>query len=283
MGFLQALHEMSKIMQKIVVTGADGRMGRALLEAVCAMDDVELTGALVKRDSPYIGFDAGELIGQGKLGVSITDDVKSVLNSEVTVIDFTAPSATLAHLAIAAQVGCKMVIGTTGFSEQELEQLHHFGSSVSMVFAGNYSVGVNLSLQLLRLASSILGNSSDVEIIEAHHKHKVDAPSGTALMMGHAVADGRGVHLNDVAVYSREGITGAREEGAIGFSAIRGGDIVGEHTVMFASEGERVEITHKASSRQTFARGAVRAAKWLKGQNEAGVFDMEDVLGFKKN
>ncbi|MDX1474945.1 MAG: 4-hydroxy-tetrahydrodipicolinate reductase, partial [Reinekea sp.] len=185
-------------MQKIVVTGADGRMGRALLEAVCAMDDVELTGALVKRDSPYIGFDAGELIGQGKLGVSITDDVKSVLNSEVTVIDFTAPSATLAHLAIAAQVGCKMVIGTTGFNEQELEQLHHFGSSVSMVFAGNYSVGVNLSLQLLRLASSILGNSSDVEIIEAHHKHKVDAPSGTALMMGHAVADGRGVHLNDV-------------------------------------------------------------------------------------
>jgi 4-hydroxy-tetrahydrodipicolinate reductase len=173
-----------------------------------------------------------------------------------------------------------MIIGTTGFNDDELAQLQSYQNSVAMVFAGNYSVGVNLTLQLLRTAAKIVGANSDVEIIEAHHKHKVDAPSGTALMMGEAVADGLDVALKDVAVFAREGITGAREKGSIGFSAIRGGDIVGEHTVMFASEGERVEITHKASSRQTFARGAVRAAKWLEEKNSTGLFSMEDVLGF---
>jgi 4-hydroxy-tetrahydrodipicolinate reductase len=267
-------------MQSIVVTGADGRMGRALIEAVCETDGVTLSGAVVKSDSPFKGFDAGELIGRPKLNVVVTDNFESAVNAESTVIDFTAPIATLSHLETAKTVGCKMIIGTTGFSDDELTQLQSYQNSVAMVFAGNYSVGVNLTLQLLRTAAKIVGANSDVEIIEAHHKHKVDAPSGTALMMGEAVADGLDVALKDVAVFAREGITGAREKGSIGFSAIRGGDIVGEHTVMFASEGERVEITHKASSRQTFARGAVRAAKWLEEKNSTGLFSMEDVLGF---
>lgn len=267
-------------MQSIVVTGADGRMGRALIEAVCDTEGVTLTGAVVKDDSPFKGFDAGELIGRPKLNVAVTDNFESAVTENVTVIDFTAPVATLGHLEIAKKIGCKMIIGTTGFDDSELQTLQSYKDSVAMVFAGNYSVGVNLTLQLLRTAAKIVGATSDVEVIEAHHKHKVDAPSGTALMMGEAVADGLGVNLKDVAVFAREGITGAREQGSIGFSAIRGGDIVGEHTVMFASEGERVEITHKASSRQTFARGAVRAAKWLQAKNSKGLFNMEDVLGF---
>jgi 4-hydroxy-tetrahydrodipicolinate reductase len=267
-------------MQNIVVTGADGRMGRALIEAVYDSEGVELVGATVKNDSPFVGFDAGELIGRPKMNVKVSTDFQSAVNGSVTVIDFTVPEATLAHLQIAAQVGCKMVIGTTGFNEEQLTALRSFGQKLPMVFAGNYSVGVNLTLQLLRTAAKIMGENSDIEVIEAHHKHKVDAPSGTALMMGEAVADGLGVNLKDVALFAREGITGEREDGTIGFSTIRGGDIVGEHTVMFASEGERFEISHKASSRQTFARGAVRAAKWLEAKREVGEYSMEDVLGF---
>ena len=267
-------------MQSIVVTGADGRMGRALIEAVYDSEGLELVGATVKDDSPFIGFDAGELIGRPKMNIPVTTDLESITNDQVTVIDFTVPEATLKHLEIAERSKCKIVIGTTGFSETQLINLKSFGDRVPMVFAGNYSVGVNLTLQLLRTAAQIMGSNSDVEIIEAHHKHKVDAPSGTALMMGEAVADGLGVNLKDVALYAREGITGERESGTIGFSTIRGGDIVGEHTVMFASEGERFEISHKASSRQTFARGAVRAAQWLALKNEIGLFSMEDVLGF---
>jgi 4-hydroxy-tetrahydrodipicolinate reductase len=269
-------------MQSIVVTGADGRMGRALIEAVYDSEGVELVGATVKDDSPFIGFDAGELIGRPKMNIPVTTDLDSIVNDLVTVIDFTVPEATLKHLEIAAQSKCKIVIGTTGFSEDQMAQLKSFGDRVSIVFAGNYSVGVNLTLQLLRTAAQIMGSSSDVEIIEAHHKHKVDAPSGTALMMGEAVADGLGVNLKDVALYAREGITGEREPGTIGFSTIRGGDIVGEHTVLFASEGERFEISHKASSRQTFARGAVRAAQWLASKNKIGLFSMENVLGFDR-
>lgn len=267
-------------MQQIVVTGADGRMGRALIEAVCDSDDVVLAGAVVKSDSSFRGFDAGELIGRPKLDVTVTDDFADAVAPGVTVIDFTAPVATLQHLEVAKTVGCPMVIGTTGFSDAELNTLKSYQNSVAMVFAGNYSVGVNLTLQLLRQAARIIGQSSDIEVIEAHHRHKVDAPSGTALMMGEAVADAMNVDLRDVGVFTREGMTGARKAGSIGFSAIRGGDIVGEHTVMFASEGERVEISHKASSRQTFARGAVRAAKWLEARNGHGLYSMEDVLGF---
>jgi 4-hydroxy-tetrahydrodipicolinate reductase len=267
-------------MQSIVVTGADGRMGRALIEAVYDSEGVELVGATVKEGSPFIGFDAGELIGRPKMNIPVTSDLESIVNDRVTVIDFTVPEATLSHLKTAAQLKCKMIIGTTGFSASQLAELKAFSDRVAMVFAGNYSVGVNLTLQLLRTAAKIMGAHSDVEIIEAHHKHKIDAPSGTALMMGDAVADGLGVDLKDVAVYAREGITGERKPGTIGFSAIRGGDIVGEHTVMFASEGERFEISHKASSRQTFARGAVRAAQWLEVKDEIGLFSMESVLGF---
>lgn len=267
-------------MQKIVVTGADGRMGRALIEAICDSEQVVLSGAVVRSDSSYIGFDAGELIGRPKLDVEVSADFAGVCSADVTVIDFTAPEATLQHLEHIRARGGRMIIGTTGFNDSQLQQLESFKQDVAMVFAGNYSVGVNLTLQLLRQAAKIIGHTSDVEVIEAHHRHKVDAPSGTALMMGEAVADAMNVNLKDVGVFAREGITGARDQGTIGFSTIRGGDIVGEHTVMFASEGERVEISHKASSRQTFARGAVRAATWLQ-QHEAGLFNMEDVLGFR--
>ncbi len=269
-------------MQEIIVLGADGRMGRALIEAVIDTDGVTLKGAVVQSDSQFVGFDAGELIGRPKLDVKIGTDLQACVNANSVIIDFTAPEATLQHLEITKTVGCKIVIGTTGFNEQQLKSVADYQQSVRAVMAGNFSVGVNLTLQLLRMAASIIGHSSDIEIIEAHHRHKVDAPSGTALMMGDAVAGALNAKLKDVGVFSREGITGAREKGSIGFSAIRGGDIVGEHTVMFASEGERVEISHKASSRQTFARGAVRAAMWLAEKNESGIFDMEDVLGFAK-
>ncbi|TCS43242.1 4-hydroxy-tetrahydrodipicolinate reductase [Reinekea marinisedimentorum] len=267
-------------MQKLVVTGADGRMGRALIEAILDTEQTQLVGATVKDDSPFIGVDAGELIGRGKLGVSVSVDLSACLASDVTVIDFTVPVATLNHLKCVAEAGASIVIGTTGLNEQELEELRSYKEKVAMVFAGNYSVGVNLTLQLLRMAAKIIGDSSDIEVIEAHHRHKVDAPSGTALMMGEAVAGALNKDLKECGVFAREGITGAREPGTIGFSTIRGGDIVGEHTVMFASEGERVEISHKASSRQTFARGAVRAAKWLNHENVCGLYSMEDVLGF---
>ena len=266
-------------MQKIVVTGADGRMGRAIIEAVLDTDAVVLVGALVQSESAFVGIDAGELIGRSKTGVVISDNPEALFSAQVTVIDFTAPVATLNHLALAEKTGARLVIGTTGFTAEELATLTAYGSKVSAVFAGNYSVGVNLSLKLLRLAAQVMGENSDIEVIEAHHKNKVDAPSGTALMMGQAVAEAMSVKLDEVGVFAREGITGVREPGSIGFSTIRGGDIVGEHTVMFCAEGERIEITHKANSRQTFARGAVRAASWLDEQRKYGIFSMEDVLG----
>lgn len=267
-------------MQKLVVTGADGRMGRALIEAILDTEETTLVGATAKDDSAFIGMDAGELVGRGKLGVIVSADLSACLSPEVTVIDFTVPVATLNHLKCVAESKASIVIGTTGLNEAELAELQSYKDKVPMVFAGNYSVGVNLTLQLLRMAAKIVGNSSDIEVIEAHHKHKVDAPSGTALMMGEAVAGALDKDLKECGVFAREGITGEREPGSIGFSTIRGGDIVGEHTVMFASEGERVEITHKASSRQTFARGAVRAALWLRKENVCGLYNMEDVLGF---
>ena len=268
-------------MQKIIITGADGRMGRALIEAVIDSEGVELAGAVVQTGAAVIGTDAGIMVGKPALGIVVNDDLNAQLSSDSTVIDFTAPSATLSYLPLIAKAQAQIIIGTTGFTEAELNELNRYGDSIKAVFAGNYSVGVNLTLQLLRTAAKIIGESSDIEIIEAHHKHKVDAPSGTALMMGEAVAGAMNSTVKEKGVFSREGITGAREAGTIGFSTIRGGDIVGEHSVLFCSEGERVEIAHKASSRQTFARGAVRAAKWLEQQSSNGIYNMEDVLGFR--
>lgn len=269
-------------MQKIAVVGADGRMGRALLEAAIDCDGVELAGAVVQPTSCHVGADIGELIGRDKTGVFVSDDINSIFLKDVTVADFTVPAASLAHLSLAEKTQTRLIIGTTGFSEEQLQEISTYKDKLSFVLAGNYSVGVNLTLQLVRMAAKTMGQTSDIEVLEAHHKHKVDAPSGTALMMGEAVADALNVKLSDVGVFTREGITGAREPGSIGFSTIRGGDIVGEHTVLFCSEGERVEIAHKASSRQTYARGALRAARWLKEKSSVGMFSMSDVLGFDK-
>lgn len=266
----------------IIVMGAGGRMGRALIQAVAQVKDAILVGAIERPESSLLGADAGELASVGKLGVKVTDQLDAILSAGDIVIDFTSPEATLNNLAIAKKIGARLVIGTTGFTSEHLATINGYSDSISFVIAGNYSVGVNLSLQLLRTAARVMGESADVEVIEAHHRHKVDAPSGTALMMGQAAAEGLGITLDEVAVYAREGITGARKPGSIGFSAIRGGDIVGEHTVMFAADGERLEITHKASSRQTFAQGAVRAAKWLSEAPNKGQFTMEHVLGFTK-
>ena len=268
-------------MQKIIITGADGRMGRALLNAVLDNPQLVLAGAVVKADSSLIGADVGELIGQGRLGISLSSDLHALLGPDTILIDFTAPQATLAHLAAAAQYQASMVIGTTGFDAEQLITLASYSDRLALVYAGNYSVGVNLSLQLLRLAARVMGPDSDIEIIEAHHRHKVDAPSGTALMMGEAVADALGQPLSELAVTDRAGKIGARAPGSIGFASLRAGDIVGEHTVLFAAEGERLEISHKASSRQTFARGALKAAQWLAQKQTPGLFNMEDVLGFR--
>ena len=265
-------------MLNIAITGASGRMGRALLQAVHATEGLALAGATVAPGSSLIGADAGELAGLGKVGIVITDDAKTAFKDAEIVIDFTTPEATLAHLDQLKGTDKRIVIGTTGFSDSQLNQLKQASESIPVVFAANYSVGVTLSLQLLRLAARVMGESSDIEIIEAHHRHKVDAPSGTALRMGEAVAETLGRDLAQCAVYGREGQEGPRADDTIGFATVRAGDIVGEHTVLFASEGERLEITHKASSRQTFSRGAVRAAQWLITQ-PAGLYDMEAVLG----
>lgn len=267
-------------MQRIIITGADGRMGRALIQAVVESEGVELAGAVVAPNSTQLGNDAGTQAGLKPSGINCVDSLESVIRRDDIVIDFTAPEATLAYFKVAREKGGRLVVGTTGFNEQQTNELNSLRTEVPSVVAGNYSVGVNLSLQLLRLAAKVMGDTSDIEVIEAHHRHKVDAPSGTALMMGEAVAEALGKDVRKDGVFSREGITGAREPGTIGFSTIRGGDIVGEHTVMFAAEGERLEISHKASSRQTFARGAVRAAKWLSEQQKPGLYAMEDVLGF---
>ena len=268
-------------MQKIIITGADGRMGRALLSAVLDNPKLQLVGAVVKADSSLIGADVGELIGRGRLDIALSSDLHSLLASDTVLIDFTAPQATLDNLAAALQHRSGVVIGTTGFNAEQLIEMNSYADRLAVVYAGNYSVGVNLSLQLLRLATRVMGADSDIEIIEAHHRHKVDAPSGTALMMGEAVAEALGQPLHELAVTDRSGQTGARAPGSIGFASLRGGDTVGEHTVLFAAEGERLEISHKASSRQTFARGALKAAQWLADQDKPGLFNMEDVLGFR--
>ena len=267
-------------MTRIAITGAGGRMGRTLIEAVSLADDAILTAAIERPESSLIGSDAGELAGIGRNGISIVGDITEVKNEFDVLIDFTAPVATLANSKVCKEVGAKMVVGTTGFNDDDKADFLSAQSDIGICMASNFSVGVNLCFNLLETAAKIIGNDSDIEIVEAHHRHKVDAPSGTALSMGEVVADSLGRDLNDVAVYGREGQTGAREDDTIGFATVRGGDVVGDHTVMFMSEGERVEITHKASSRMSFARGAVRAAKWVNEQ-PAGFYDMRDVLGFK--
>ena len=265
-------------MQRIAVMGAAGRMGKTLIEAVRQVSETTLGAAIDRPDSSLVGADVGELAGVGKIGLILQGDLQAVLDQFDVLIDFTHPSVTLKNLEVCRRSGKAMVIGTTGFSVEEKQLLEAAAKDIPIVFAANYSVGVNLCLKLLDTAARVLGDEVDIEIIEAHHRHKVDAPSGTALRMGEVVAQALGRDLQKVAVYGREGQTGARERETIGFATVRAGDVVGDHTVLFAAEGERVEITHKASSRMTFAKGAVRAAIWLKGA-QAGLYDMQDVLG----
>ncbi len=266
-------------MTRIAITGAAGRMGRNLIQAVLASKG-QLGACIVLPEDPMAGIDAGAIAGLGKnLGVKAATSLEAVLDQFDVLIDFTAPAATMSNIELCRTHGKKIVIGTTGLSDAQKAQMKIAAQDMGIVFAPNYSVGVNLCLNLLRMAASVMGNDSDIEVVEMHHRHKVDAPSGTALRMGEVVAETLGWDLNEVAVYGRDGHTGARPQKQIGFETIRGGDVVGDHTVMFAAEGERVEITHKAQSRMTFANGAVRAALWLNAQPH-GLYDMQDVLGF---
>lgn len=267
-------------MTRIAITGAAGRMGRVLIEAVRAAEGAELGAAVVLPDDPMVGVDAGAIAGLGVvLNVPAATALADVVDQFDVLIDFTAPAATMANIELCRQHGKQIVIGTTGLTDEQKAAMKVAAADMGIVFAPNYSVGVNLCLNLLRMAASVMGNDSDIEVVEMHHRHKVDAPSGTALRMGEVVAETLGWDLKEVAVYGREGYTGARPQKQIGFETIRGGDVVGDHTVMFATEGERVEITHKAQSRMTFAKGAVRAALWVHKQ-PAGLYDMQDVLGF---
>jgi 4-hydroxy-tetrahydrodipicolinate reductase len=252
-------------------------MGKTLVEAVQQTPGAGLTAAIDRPDSTLVGADAGELAALGRIGVPLSGDLARVAEEFDVLIDFTHPSVTLKNLAFCRKAGKAMIIGTTGFSTEEKQRLAEAAKDIPIVFAANFSVGVNLCLKLLDTASRVLGDEVDIEIIEAHHRHKVDAPSGTALRMGEVVANALGRNLEEVAVYGREGQTGARDRQTIGFATVRAGDIVGDHTVLFAADGERVEITHKASSRMTFAKGAVRAAMWLEGK-APGLYDMQDVL-----
>ncbi|MCS6763569.1 MAG: 4-hydroxy-tetrahydrodipicolinate reductase [Candidatus Protistobacter heckmanni] len=262
---------------RIAVAGASGRMGHMLIETILAAPDMELAGALDVAGSPGMGEDAAAWLGR-QTGVRITADIAQGLSKADCLIDFMRPDGTLAHLAVAKTKGVKMVIGTTGFDEAGKQALKDASQHLPMVFAPNMSVGVNATFKLIELAARIMYSGYDIEIIEAHHRHKVDAPSGTALHMGEIVARELGVELDEKAVYARQGNTGAREAGTIGFTTIRGGDIVGDHTVLFAGPGERIEITHKSSSRQSYAEGALRAARFLTTKT-SGLYDMQAVLG----
>ena len=265
--------------QNIVIVGAGGRMGRALIESILATPAARLHAALEREDSAFIGQDAGLFIGQ-HTGVAISSDLQAALTGADILIDFTRPEGTLQHMQACIAAKVDMIIGTTGFDEAGKAAIRDAGEHIAIVFAANFSVGVNLTFKLLDMAARVLDDGYDIEIIEAHHRHKVDAPSGTALRMGEVIADALGRDLKSCAVYGREGVTGERDPGTIGFATVRGGDIVGDHTALFAALGERVEITHKASSRATFAGGAVRAARWLQDKPH-GLFDMQDVLGLR--
>ena len=264
---------------KIAIAGATGRMGKMLIEAVLNTPDAQLVGALEHTGSAQVGEDAGAFLGK-KTGVTITADIATALSGAEYLIDFTRPEGTMAHLAIAQKTGSKMIIGTTGLNAEQLDSLKIASKNLAIVFAPNMSVGVNVTFKLLEVAAKMLSEGYDIEVIEAHHRHKVDAPSGTALRMGEVIAEALGEKLDEVAVYAREGHTGERKQGSIGFATIRGGDIVGDHTVLFAGEGERIEISHKSSSRQSYAQGSLRAARFLQKQ-ATGLFDMQDVLGLR--
>jgi 4-hydroxy-tetrahydrodipicolinate reductase len=264
----------------VAIAGAAGRMGRQLLDACSRVESIRCSVASEHPDSPFIGADAGEIAGIGRLGIPITADLAPLVDRFDLLIDFTKPAVTIAHLALCRSAGKAMVIGTTGLSTEQKAEIAAGAARIPIVFAPNMSVGVNLCLKLLELAARTLGDSVDIEILEAHHRHKVDAPSGTALAMGQTIAGALGRDLAQCAVYGREGVTGERDRNTIGFATIRAGDIVGDHTVLFADDGERIEITHRASSRMTFAKGAVQAATWLAG-HPPGLFDMQDVLGLR--
>ena len=264
----------------IVITGVSGRMGRMLVAEVEASPVMRLIGAIERPGHEWIGKDLGEAMGGKALGVTVTDDTLEAMAEAQALIDFTAPEATVANAAICAQARAVHVVGTTGLSEEHIAKLDAAARHATIIRAGNMSLGVNLLVQLTRKIAKALDEDFDIEIVEAHHRHKVDAPSGTALMLGEAAAEGRGVRLSDVSDSGRDGITGARERGHIGFAAIRGGDIVGEHDVIFAAPGERVVLRHIATDRRIFARGALKAALWGQGRGP-GAFDMLDVLGLK--
>ncbi len=268
---------MNKI--RIAITGASGRMGRTLIEAVSRAEDAVLAAAIEQPDSPWLGKDAGEFVG-APCGVRITDDIEAALAQADCLIDFTRPEGTLHHLEICRRLGVHMVIGTTGFTPEGKQAIHEAARDIPVVFAPNMAVGVNAVFRLLEVAARILDEGYDIEIIEAHHRHKVDAPSGTALRMGEVVAAALGRDLTECAVYGREGHTGERPATQIGFATVRGGDIVGDHTVLFAGTGERIEITHKSASRMPYASGSLRAARFMHGK-ACGLYDMQDVLGLR--
>jgi 4-hydroxy-tetrahydrodipicolinate reductase len=263
----------------IAIAGVSGRMGQMLVDAVAQSSDCKLTGAIDVASSPTIGQDAAAFAGRAS-GVLIQSDIATGIKTSQVLIDFTRPEGTMAHLAVCRALGVKLVIGTTGFTEVQKLEIAAASKDIAIVMAPNMSVGVNVTLKLLELAAKSLNSGYDIEIIETHHRHKIDAPSGTALKMGEVVANALGRDLKGHAVFAREGITGARDPSAIGFSAIRGGDIVGDHTVMFAGIGERIEITHKSSTRQGYAEGALRAGRFL-ADKPAGLYDMFDVLGLQ--
>ncbi|MFL6664815.1 MAG: 4-hydroxy-tetrahydrodipicolinate reductase [Rhizobacter sp.] len=265
---------------RIAVAGASGRMGHMLIEALSSAPDLVLAGALDVAGSPALGQDAAAFLGKAS-GVAVTSDIRAGLAGADTLIDFTRPDGTLRHLDACRQLGVKAVVGTTGFSDEQKAAVAEHARHIAIVMAPNMSVGVNVVLKLLDVAARALAQGYDIEVIEAHHRHKVDAPSGTALAMGEVVAQALGRDLKQCAVYGREGITGERDPSTIGFATIRGGDIVGDHTVLFAGTGERIEITHRSASRATYAQGSLRAARFL-ADKAAGLFGMDDVLGLSR-
>ncbi len=262
----------------IVVNGVSGRMGRMLVQVIAASDRARLKGALERPGHPWIGKDLGLMLGGAATGITVADDAAAALSGAQAVIDFTAPAASVALAPVAMAAGAVHVIGTTGLSPADIAAIRVAAQQGVIVRAGNMSLGVNLLVALTRRVAEALDADYDIEIVEAHHRHKVDAPSGTALMLGQAAAEGRGLALDDAAVRGRDGITGPRERGSIGFAAVRGGDIIGEHDVMFAADGERIILRHVASDRSVFARGALKAALWAQGRPQ-GEYDMAAVLG----
>lgn len=263
---------------RLAIMGAAGRMGQALTRAVHETDGFVVAGGTESENSPHIGADLGTLAGLGEIGATVTSDVLELFTKIDGILDFTVPAATVNFAALSAQARIVHIIGTTGFTDEQLSQIDAAARHARIVKAGNMSLGVNLLVELTRKVAAALDEDFDIEVLEMHHRHKVDAPSGTALMLGEAAADGRNIDLSEKSVRSRDGITGARARGDIGFATLRGGSVVGEHTVMFAADGERIELTHRASNRDIFARGAVKAALWGRDKSP-GLYSMADVLG----